>query len=140
MRRSWQRARAPVQRELVSSYEVAGVRLLAIGLLVSIIGCGLGEYHARDWWGLGYEEAEVEPGVFLVQYTSDRNSLGEIVEFWKRRSLELCQAKGKSEYEVVSAQPGTSNQGAVTMPVAGSIGYTGFVQYRHYAGYIRCKG
>lgn len=118
-------------------------RMLLIFSLLCVAGCGWGDYHARDWWGLGYEEAETEPGVYLVQYTSDRNSLGEIVEFWKKRSLEICQAKGKTGYDILSAGLSTSNAGYAGMasPVSPTlaVGYASAVQYRHYAGTIRCK-
>ena len=93
-----------------------------------MVGCAT-PYQPKGPTG-GYEEVEIEPGVFFLEYLGNGyTSLPKIVGYWHQRARELCSPKGmvpkildrKGGREVRSVSEGT----AVAKP--------------YYSGHIKCE-
>ena len=53
--------------------------LPALSVLLLLIGCGTYEYHARDRWGYGFSETQLEPNVYFVEYKGYDQSVATIL-------------------------------------------------------------
>jgi hypothetical protein len=109
------------------SRRVGVVPLLVLRLLADCAGHA-SSYGARDWRGVGYDQAEIEPGVYFLDYTGDQyHSMAMVVGYWHRRAKELCP----NGFTPVEHQPGVS-------PGESAVG-AGLFQQSRYTGYIRCN-
>lgn len=111
--------------------------ILCFVIAASAAACSYG-YQARDYWGIGYSEVEIEPAVYFVEYTGSDQSMAEVVGFWHRRAKELCQQKQKQGYEMMRPQADSGGQTGAIVPLPG-VGYiAGSTDYPRHTGYIRC--
>ena len=100
------------------------MRNLLIVLSILLTACAV-PYGERGFLGIGYSEAQIEPGVFFVEYTGDPNEgMAKVVGFWHQRAKELCL----HGYRVLEQQ-----QGATPIQTLSP-----WSQYPRYTGTIRC--
>lgn len=111
------------------------VGVVPLLVLVLLAGCAT-SYGERDWRGIGYDQAEIEPGVYFLDYTGDQNhSMAMVVGYWHRRAKELCP-RG---FTPVDREHGVAPGGAALGGTSGGIAAAGLYQMPRYTGYIRCK-
>jgi len=104
-------------------------------LLVLLAGCAT-PYGERGYLGIGYDQAEVEPGVYFLDYTGDQyHSMAMVVGYWHKRAKELCP----TGFTPIERQQGVGPGGGAIGGAAGGVSAAGFWQYPQYTGYIRCN-
>lgn len=110
-------------------------RLLGVVMLL-LVACAM-PYGERGFWGVGYDQAEVEPGVYFLDYTGDQyHSMARVVGYWHQRAKEICP-RG---FTPVDREQGVAPGGGAIGVGKGGIAAGGLFQYPRYTGYIRCKG
>jgi len=113
--------------------------LLIMGICLLVTGCATSRYQPKNYWGVGYSEAEIEPGVYFLEYTADEySSMSDAVKFWHQRAMELCTTKGQKGYEMFDPKQDISSPYAVG-GIAGAItALLGIYKYPVYTAYLRC--
>lgn len=79
------------------------LRLLAILILTSSLtaGCSSGPAYRPFDGNIGYSEAEIRPGVFIVSYDGFVDmSDGQAIETAKIRAAELAMSRGKTHFRI----------------------------------------
>lgn len=111
--------------------------LSVLSTLLLLTGCATYDYHARDWWGYGFSETQIEPSVYFVEYNGYSQSVATVMGYWHQRARELCQSLNKQDYVVIQQNHTITSQsayiatGAVILPA-------GSVDSPHVTGTIRC--
>ena len=106
-------------------------------LLLLLAGCGIYSYHARDWWGYGFSETQLESNVYFVEYNGYDQSVAIVMGYWHQRARELCQSLNNQNYVVITQQHAIASQG--TYVASGAfILPAGSVDSPRITGTIRC--
>lgn len=112
---------------------------LIVTLSVVVVGCATA-YQPKGFTG-GYEEVEVKPGVFFLEFEGNGyTSLPTVVQYWHRRADEVCARSGQVA-EVLDTEQAMAVTGAVgnTYTMGRStFGGATFVRKPSKSGYIRC--
>lgn len=112
---------------------------LIIGLCFLVAACSATPYQKKDYWGIGYNEAEIEPGVFFLEYTADEySSMADAVRYWHQRAKALCNEKEKKGYEMIDPKQDISSPYAAGGVIGGSTTLVGIYEYPRYTAYLRC--
>ena len=70
-------------------------RIAQLIVIASTLGGCATPYQPTGFTG-GYEEVEIQPGVYFLEFTANAyTSLPTVVQYWHQRAKELCAAKGK---------------------------------------------
>jgi hypothetical protein len=100
-----------------------------VGLL--ILGCAT-SYQPKSFTG-GYEEAEIKPGVYFLEFQANAyTGMTTVVKYWHRRADELCAARGQVA-EVLSTEQAKAITGAFV-----NAGNVALIRKPAKSGYIRC--
>lgn len=107
-------------------------RLIGFVLVAWLLASCATPYGERDFRGVGYSEAQLEPNVYSLDYAGDgHHSPSTLTGYWHRRAKELCP-KG---YDVTEPPRFISQSSAGMM--AGGLIFMG--DYPAYHGTIRCR-
>jgi len=92
------------------------------------VGCAT-PYQPKGYTG-GYEEVEVEPGLFFLEYLGNGyTSLPTVLGYWQRRANELCKARGMVP-KIIDRQGGREIR---------SVSEGTGVAKPYYSGHIKCE-
>ncbi len=105
------------------------------GLLTTSLAACATPYGERGLMGVGYDQSEIEPGLYFLDYTGDQyHSMAKVVGYWHRRARELCP----DGFQVMDREQGVGPGGAAIAATGSGGAVAGLFQYPRYTGYIRC--
>ena len=111
------------------------MRLLSVIIAILLLTACATPYAERGFWGVGYDETELEPGLYFLDYTGDQyHSMAKVVGYWHRRARELCP----DGFQVMDREQGVGPGGAAIAATGSGGAVAGLFQYPRYTGYVRC--
>ena len=109
--------------------------LLFLGVAILLLTACATPYGERGFWGVGYDQTEIEPGLYFLDYTGDQyHSMAKVVGYWHRRARELCP----NGFQVMDREQGVGPGGAAIAATGSGGAVAGLFQYPRYTGYVRC--
>jgi hypothetical protein len=63
----------------------------ALAGCLTLAGCATGYGAATGMWNWGYEDRQIEPGVYEISFkATESTKRNDVLAYWQRRAIELC--------------------------------------------------